>query len=41
VAVEDWSAIPAAREPTLAVLREMRDEASRNFEVYGRELGLE
>jgi hypothetical protein len=40
VAVEDWCAIPAAKERTLEVLREMRDEASRNFEVYGREVGL-
>jgi hypothetical protein len=40
VAVEDWSVTPAAKEATLALLREMRDEASRNFEVYGREIGL-
>jgi hypothetical protein len=40
VAVEDWSVTPAAKDATLEVLREMRDEASRNFEVYGHELGL-
>jgi hypothetical protein len=40
VAVEEWRSSPAAKERTLEVLREMRDEASRNFEVYGREVGL-
>jgi hypothetical protein len=39
-AVEDWGVTPAAKEPTLKVLREMRGEAERNFKVYGRELGL-
>jgi hypothetical protein len=40
VAIEDWSATPAAKDATLEVLREMREEAERNFKAYGREVGL-
>jgi hypothetical protein len=40
VAVEDWSADPQDRANVLEVLTQMRSEASRNFEVYRREVGL-
>jgi hypothetical protein len=39
-AVEDWAAAPDAIARTLEVLRPMREEASRDFHVYRRELGL-
>jgi hypothetical protein len=41
VAVEDWSAHPQLIASALEVLRSMRDEATHNFEVYRREVGLE
>jgi hypothetical protein len=40
VAVEDWSANPEDIADVLEILNPMRDEASRNFEVYRREIGL-
>ena len=41
VAVEDWSARPEARADALEVLSQMRAEASRNLELYRREVSLE
>jgi hypothetical protein len=41
VAVEDWGAKPEDRANVLEVLTQMRAEASRNFEVYRREVRLE
>jgi hypothetical protein len=39
-AVEDWNADPQAIKDLLEVLGPMRAEASRNFEVYRREVGI-
>jgi hypothetical protein len=39
-AVEDWNADPQAIKDLLEVLNPMRAEASHNFEVYRREVGL-
>jgi hypothetical protein len=33
------STIPEAKAEALEILTQMRDDASRNFKVYGRELG--
>jgi hypothetical protein len=35
------STIPEAKAEALEILTQMRDDASRNFKVYGRELGLD
>jgi hypothetical protein len=41
VAVEDWLGVkPEARAEVLEILTPMRQEAERDFEAYGRELGL-
>jgi hypothetical protein len=40
VAVEGWNADPQAIKDLLEVLGPMRAEASHNFEVYRREVGL-
>jgi hypothetical protein len=40
VAVEDWNADPQAIKDLLEILNPMRAEASRNFEVYRREVGI-
>jgi hypothetical protein len=39
-AVEDWNADPQAIKDLLEVLNPMRAEASHNFEVYRREVGI-
>lgn len=39
-AVEDWSAMPKAREEILAVPVPMRDETHETFERFREELGL-
>jgi hypothetical protein len=40
VAVEDWNADPQAIKDLLKVLNPIHAEASHNFEVYRRELGI-
>jgi len=41
VAVEGWSAKPEVIADVLEVLTQVRAEASRNLELYRREVGLE